>query len=200
MMKPKRALEKLNSPNLPNLYLLGFMGTGKSVLGRRLSARLGLRFLDSDAEIEKKNAMSIKDIFAKKGELAFRQMERDFMESGHPQSGCVISCGGGLVCREGMPELVKSKGISIVLFAEPEVIFKRVQGSGKRPLLNVSDPLSRIRELMEARRKFYSRAGICVGSMGRIEDVENRIARIYLERVRKLENDKKFGAKAFFRP
>lgn len=198
-MKSKRELEKLNSSNLPNLYLLGFMGTGKSVLGRRLSARFGLKFLDSDAEIEKKNSMSIKDIFAKKGELAFRQMERDFMESGHPQSGCVISCGGGLVCREGMPELVKSKGVAIVLFADPEVIFSRVQGSGKRPLLNVPNPLAKIRELMEARRKFYSKAGICVGSMGRIEDVENRIARIYLERVIKLEKSKKSALRPFFR-
>lgn len=190
-MKSKHAYEKLNSPNLPNLYLLGFMGTGKSVLGRRLSARFGLKFLDSDAEIEKKNAMSVKDIFAKKGEPAFREMERDFIESGHPRTGCVISCGGGLVCRDGMPELVKSKGVAVVLFAEPEVIFKRVQGSAKRPLLNVSNPLEKIRELMESRRRFYSRAGVCVGSMGRIEDVEERIARIYLERVRKLSNARK---------
>ena len=145
----------------------------------------------SDAEIEKKNAMSVKDIFAKKGEPAFREMERDFIESGHPRTGCVISCGGGLVCRDGMPELVKSKGVAVVLFAEPEVIFKRVQGSAKRPLLNVSNPLEKIRELMESRRRFYSRAGVCVGSMGRIEDVEERIARIYLERVRKLSNARK---------
>ena len=85
----------------PNLYLLGFMGTGKSSVGRKVAARLKLKFLDSDAEIEKSAGMQINDIFAKYGEEKFRQMERDFMESGHPESGCVISCGGGLCCREG---------------------------------------------------------------------------------------------------
>ena len=110
----------------PNLYLLGFMGTGKSSVGRKVAARLKLKFLDSDAEIEKSAGMQINDIFAKYGEEKFRQMERDFMESGHPESGCVISCGGGLCCREGMPELVRGKGICVVLFSTPEDIYERV--------------------------------------------------------------------------
>lgn len=186
-MKSKQAVEKLDSASLPNLYLVGFMGTGKSALGRRLAVRFGLKFLDSDIEIEKKNAMSIKDIFAKKGEPAFREMEKLFIENGHPDKGCVISCGGGLVCRDKMPELVKSKGVSVVLFAEPELIYKRVQGSGKRPLLNVENPLEKIKELLNSRRQFYSRAGVCVCSMGRIEDVEDRVARIYIDHIKKLK-------------
>lgn len=181
MMKTLPRRLPSNPAELPNLYLVGFMGTGKSALGRRLAARFGMRFLDSDSEIEKGRGMSVKDIFAKLGEGEFRKMEREFMESGHPSTGCVVSCGGGLVCREGMPELVKSKGVSVVLFAEPEVIFKRVSGSAKRPLLNVENPLEKIRELMAARRPFYSKSGICVSSAGRIEDIEERIARVFCE-------------------
>lgn len=185
VMKSKESGKLIDSLHSPNLYLLGFMGTGKSALGRRLALRFGLKFLDSDIEIEKKVGMSIKEIFAQKGEPAFRQMEREFIENGHPQNGCVVSCGGGLVCREGMPELVKSKGVSVVLFAEPEIIFKRVQGSGKRPLLNVEDPLAKIRELLESRRQFYGKSGVCVSSSGGIADVEERVARIYLEHAKK---------------
>ena len=83
----------------PNIYLLGFMGTGKTSVGKRLAQTLGYTFIDSDEEIEKKCAMEIKDIFAKYGEDYFRKLEREFIESGHPAANCVISCGGGLVCR-----------------------------------------------------------------------------------------------------
>ncbi len=181
MMKTLPRRLPSNPAELPNLYLVGFMGTGKSALGRRLAARFGMRFLDSDSEIERGRGMSVKDIFAKLGEEEFRKMEREFMEGGHPATGCVVSCGGGLVCREGMPELVKSKGVSVVLFAEPEVVFKRVSGSARRPLLNVENPLEKIRELMAARRPFYSKSGICVSSAGRIGDIEERIARVFCE-------------------
>ena len=131
---PKRAA------SYPNLYLLGFMGTGKSSVGRRIAARLGMKFLDSDAEIEKSAGMEIKDIFAKFGEEKFREMERKFIESGHPDSGCVVSCGGGLCCRDGMPELVRGRGVCVVLFSTPEEICERVSKSDKRPLVNVENP------------------------------------------------------------
>ncbi|MDX8415843.1 shikimate kinase [Intestinicryptomonas porci] len=183
-MKHGRVVLKGNS--LPNLYLVGFMGTGKSSMGKRLAARFNLRFIDSDEEIEKSSGMSIKDIFAKFGEEKFREMERDFIENGHPKTGCVVSCGGGLVCRDGMPELVKSKGVSIVLFAEPEVIFKRVSLSKTRPLLNVENPMQRICELLDKRSKYYNRSGICVSSSGNPNDVEERLARIYAGRVKNM--------------
>ena len=114
-----------NTASYPNLYLLGFMGTGKSSVGRKIAARLGMRFLDSDAEIEKSAGMEIKDIFAKFGEERFREMERKFIESGHPDSGCVVSCGGGLCFRDGMPELLRGKGVCVVLFSTPEEICER---------------------------------------------------------------------------
>ena len=189
-MRQRKAILKGLSDPLPNLYLVGFMGTGKSSIGRRLAERFNMKFIDSDSEIEKAQGMSIKEIFSKFGEEKFREMEREFIESGHPANGCVVSCGGGLVCREGMPELVKNMGISVVLFAEPEVIYKRVCLSKNRPLLNVPDPLGRIRELLDARRDFYMRSGICVSSSGNVEDVEERIARIYADRVKKMRKSK----------
>ena len=189
-MRPRKAILKGLSDPLPNLYLVGFMGTGKSSIGRRLAERFKLKFIDSDSEIEKAQGMSIKEIFSKFGEEKFREMEREFIESGHPANGCVVSCGGGLVCREGMPELVKSRGIAVVLFAEPEVIFKRVSQSKTRPLLNVPDPLGRIRELLEARKDFYMKSGICVSSSGAADEVEERIARIYADRARKMQKSK----------
>lgn len=92
-----------NTASYPNLYLLGFMGTGKSSVGRKIAARLGMRFLDSDAEIEKSAGMEIKDIFAKFGEERFREMERKFIESGHPtadaSSRAAAGCAAATECR-----------------------------------------------------------------------------------------------------
>ena len=78
-----------------NLYIVGFMGTGKTTAARRVASRLNMRFLDVDSEIERKEGVSINQIFEEKGENAFRRMERNFIESEHPRSGCVVSCGGG---------------------------------------------------------------------------------------------------------
>ena len=176
---------------LPNLYLVGFMGTGKSALGRRLAQRFGMRFIDSDAEIEKKAGMSVQNIFSQSGEDAFRGMEREFVEGGHPENGCVVACGGGLVCREGMPELLRQKGVVVVLFADPMVVLKRVAGSAKRPLLNVDNPLEKICALMKERQASYEKSGVLVSTVGRIEDTEERIARIFQERIKRPSPKKK---------
>jgi shikimate kinase len=80
-----------------NLYLVGFMGTGKTTVGRAVGAKLGFQVLDSDHEIERARGKSIPDIFAQDGEPAFRQLEREFIERGHPAERTVIACGGGLV-------------------------------------------------------------------------------------------------------
>lgn len=174
----------------PNLYLLGFMGTGKSTVGRKVAAKLGLRFLDSDEEIENLQKAEIKEIFAKFGEEKFRQMERDFINSGHPESGCVVSCGGGLCCREGMPELLRSKGVCVVLFATPEKILQRVSGNDKRPLVNVKNPLEKIRKLLVERTPFYMRSGIAIATDKNVKDTVEHIERIYRAQARKFKNGK----------
>ena len=179
----------------PNLYLLGFMGTGKSSVGRKVAARLKLKFLDSDAEIEKSAGMQINDLFAKYGEEKFRQMERDFMESGHPESGCVISCGGGLCCREGMPELVRGKGICVVLFSTPEDIYERVSKSDTRPLVRVENPLSRIRELLKARTPYYMKSGIAIAADKNIKDTVEHVERIYRTQSRRFRRENDIASK-----
>jgi hypothetical protein len=103
-----------------NLYLVGFMGTGKTTIGRAVAARMGFRLLDSDQEIEKAAGRTIAEIFAQDGEPAFRSMERDFIENGHPDRGCVVACGGGLVVQPGMLERLNRKGVVV-----REPVYKR---------------------------------------------------------------------------
>ena len=179
------AEEKTVGPKGPNLYLLGFMGTGKSVIGRRLASRLGYEFIDSDDAIEKKHAMSIKDIFAKYGEERFRQMEREFIEGGHPSSGCVVACGGGMVCREGMPELLKSKGVCVVLFSTPEEIFELVSRNNNIHLLNVEKPFERICTMLKERTPSYMKSGIAIVADKNMAETEAHILRIYASQRKK---------------
>ena len=163
------------------------MGTGKSAIGRRIAKRFGMTFLDSDKEIEAKYGKTVHDIFAEMGEERFRKMEREFVEGGHPVKGCVVSCGGGLVCKDGMSELLKQKGVVVVLFADAEVILERVSGNTRRPLLKVENPLERIKSLMEERRETYLKCGVCISTMGSIKDAEDRVALIYQDRIRRVK-------------
>ena len=174
----------------PNLYLLGFMGTGKTTLGRRLASILNFKFLDSDLEIEKKCAMSVSDIFKKYGEEYFRSLERDFIENGHPPYGCVVACGGGLVCRDGMPELVKSKGVCVVLFSKADEILERVSKNKNRPLLDVENQLERIKELIAMRTPYYMRSGVAIVADPNIKVSEEHILRIYRNKTKKLQEPK----------
>lgn len=169
----------------PNLYLIGFMGVGKSLVGRQLSKALRMDFLDSDSVIESDAGMPISKIFETQGEAAFRKMERTFVESGHPTTGTIVSCGGGLPVPPGMSDLLRSKGIVVCLFASPATVLERTRGNPKRPLLNVEDPEQRIRELMEEREPVYKRCGIGVSTDGRtISDIVGNIIRIYRREVR----------------
>ncbi|MCC5834997.1 MAG: shikimate kinase [Opitutales bacterium] len=163
-----------------NLYLIGFMGVGKSAVGRSVARQLRMRFLDSDHCIEEKQGRSIADIFASEGEASFRRMERSFIESGHPGSGTVVACGGGLPVEPGMRELLLERGIVICLFASPETILERTSGNNRRPLLNVEDPNDRIRRLLAEREKIYMRTGIGVSAEGRsLQDVVSNVIRVY---------------------
>jgi shikimate kinase len=164
----------------PNLYIVGFMGVGKSAIGRKVARKLRYRFIDSDQMIEKKAGVKIAEIFAKQGEPAFRKMERDFIESGHPQEGCVVSCGGGLVVQEGMSDRLKEKGVVVCLFASPECIVERTGRNANRPLLNVAEPEARVRELLAEREPIYMNAGACITTEGRsMLEVVRHVVRTY---------------------
>ncbi len=163
-----------------NLYLVGFMGTGKTSVGRAVAMRLGFQFLDSDHEIERQQGRTVTQIFAEQGEAAFRALEREFIESGHPSARQVVACGGGLVVPPGMAELLKTKGAVICLHASPETVFRRTQSSRHRPLLDVPDPLARIRELLAAREPAYRRAGTVLLTDGRTQsDIVAHVLRAY---------------------
>ena len=149
-------------PGDVNLYLVGFMGTGKTTVGRTVAHWLGFALIDSDHEIERQQKKTVSEIFATDGEPAFRVMERAFIEGGHPAERAVVSCGGGLVVQPGMLELLKQKGVVICLHASLETILHRTQGNKNRPLLNVENPFERIRALYAVREPIYNQAGTVI--------------------------------------
>lgn len=183
----KRERSSYDAKSLPgvNLYLVGFMATGKSTVGRVLASRLGYDFLDSDVRIEHEVGMAVPQIFEREGEEAFRRYERQFVESGHPSDHCVVACGGGLVTQPGMIELLKKKGVVICLYATTQTILERTRGNRNRPLLEVEDPARRIQELLKAREPFYRKAGTLVLTDNRtLGDVVDHLKRIYLREAR----------------
>ena len=173
----------------PNLILAGFMGTGKSALGRQLAKRWRRSFVDTDDLVEKLAGASIADIFAQQGEEHFRALERKVVEELLPETDAIIACGGGLVVQPGMIELVRAKGIVVTLFASVDTILRRTAGNSRRPLLKGEDPEAKIRELMKKREQAYMKAGIAVYTDGRslqqlcviIERVYEREARAVLK-------------------
>lgn len=161
------------------------MGVGKSAIGRRVARELGFRFLDSDHVIEKEQGKRIPLIFEESGEAYFRQLERDFIEQGHPDEGCVISCGGGLVVQAGMKELLRKKGVVICLFASVESIIERTARNKNRPLLNVPDPAAEVRALLKEREPIYMASGTCITTDGRsIPEVVRHMVRTYKQCAR----------------
>lgn len=164
----------------PNLYLVGFMGTGKTTIGRALGQRLGFPVLDSDHEIERTQGRPVTQIFAEQGEAAFRALERWFIESGHPAQGHIIACGGGLIVPPGMLDLLRSKGVVICLHASIETILKRTQGQRHRPLLNVDDLDTRVRTLYAQREPIYNQAGTVILTDHRpLNDIVGHVYRSY---------------------
>lgn len=175
--------ENKTVPKQPNLILTGFMGTGKSSVGRLL-ARLWRRpFLDTDKEIERRTRRKIKDIFAEDGEAFFRDLEKRCVDEWLPDSGAIIATGGGILTSSGMREKLRSRGIVVTLFASPETVYARTR-NGSRPLLQTEDPTARIRELLAAREKDYRLAGIGVLTDGRtMPELAQNIARIYRREI-----------------
>jgi len=143
--------------NRNNLILLGFMGTGKSAVGRRVAALAGAPFLEMDAELERRAGKSISRIFAEDGEAAFRDMESRLAEEWGQKEGTVISCGGGVVLREENLRALGANGLLVCLTARPDVILERTSRSKKRPLLAGEDPEKKIRDLMEIRAPLYAK-------------------------------------------
>ena len=159
-----------------NIVLVGFMGTGKTVLARRLSEKLGMEYVSTDSLIEEKERRSISDIFSKEGEDYFRAVEKDVVKEASRMNNAVIDAGGGVVLDSENTEVLKKKGIVVCLWSEPEVILERTKEYTHRPLLNVDNPLDKIRELVAFRKPFYERADYHIDtSKLQVEEVVNKI-------------------------
>lgn len=159
-----------------NIILTGFMGTGKTSVGRRLAEETGYVFVDIDALIEAAEGMEINDIFASKGEPYFRDVESRIIREVLAGEGQVVSTGGGAVIREENREAFKKAGIVICLTARPEVVYERVKHETHRPLLKVADPLAKIRELLTSREAFYRQADIIIDTSEKsLDDVLKQI-------------------------
>lgn len=145
----------------PNIVLIGFMGTGKTTVGRRVAAHLGRPFIDTDALIEARAGRPILRIFAEDGEEAFRRLESEVVAEASAQAGVVIATGGGVVLRpENMARLRRS-GVIVALRADPRAILARVGAGRGRPLLG-PDPEARVRHLLEQRDALYRAADLTV--------------------------------------
>lgn len=146
----------------PNLVLIGFMGTGKSTIGRLCARRLDLEYLDSDLLIEQRSGLTIPQIFAEKGEAWFRQLERIVIADLAAKHGLVIATGGGVVLDPDNVKRLRSSGLVVLLTAKPETILQRVGQAHRRPLLAQSDdPLERIQALLSQRQEAYRTAAHC---------------------------------------
>lgn len=140
-----------------NIILTGFMGTGKTTLGKKLARKLDYQFIDTDVEIERRAGKTVGDIFEDDGEASFRQMEQDLVRDLARQQGLIISTGGGLVMNPDNVTTLNGCGLIVCLTATPEEIFERVSAQQQvRPLLLEDDPRKKIEQLLTQREPVYS--------------------------------------------
>lgn len=145
-----------------NIALIGYMGTGKTTIGRRLAPKLGFSFVDTDAYIEKQQGKSISQIFEQHGESAFRRMEAAALVTLAGDENLVISTGGGIILSEQNRNLLKEQTFLVTLTASPGAIYSRVRGNKDRPLLQDADPYQKIVDMLEARKPYYEIGDIII--------------------------------------
>ena len=144
------------------IVLVGMMGAGKSTVGRRLAARLGLAFIDADIEIEAAAGMTIPEIFAAHGEQYFRDGEARVIARLLDGGPCVLATGGGAFMRAETRERIRARGISLWLKADADVLLRRVKRRSDRPLLQTADPAATIEKLIAERYPVYAEADLTV--------------------------------------
>lgn len=146
------------------IVLIGMMGAGKTTVGRRLAARLGRHFVDSDEEVEKAAGMSIEDIFAAHGEADFRAGEVKVIARLLKESGIVLGTGGGAFMNAETRGLIKDAAVSVWIKADFELLFQRVSRRSNRPLLKTANPRETLQKLIDARYPTYAEADITIVS------------------------------------
>jgi shikimate kinase len=143
-----------------SIVLVGLMGAGKTTVGRRLAARLGLPFIDVDAEIEHVSQMTVPEIFARHGEPYFRDGEKRVIDRLLRQGEQVLATGGGAFMNADTRRRIAESGISVWLKADLDVLLRRVKKRAGRPLLETADPQATLRRLMDERYPVYAQADI----------------------------------------
>lgn len=160
-----------------NVVLTGFMGTGKSTVGKLLAKRLGYCFSDLDALIVGRAGISINEIFARYGEQRFRELETEAIRSLDGVSGQVVAAGGGAVIAPRNRELLRKAGLVVNLTASLEVILCRLKGDRERPLLRNNNTPEALAALMAGREDAYADADLRIDTAGKsVEDVVTEIA------------------------
>lgn len=153
-----------NGRHIANLALIGFMGTGKTSVGRLAAEILHFEFLDTDDVIVERTGRSIADIFSNDGEPAFRALECELVAELAGRTKTLISTGGGLPTNPQNLDSLKQHALVVCLWATPDKIWERVCHQGHRPLLNDPDPRQKIHDLLAVREPFYKRADVLVNT------------------------------------
>jgi len=169
-----------------NVILVGFMGAGKSSVGRILARRLGRCFVETDDMITAHEGRPIPEIFTSQGEAYFRALEEDMVRLLALKRGDVIATGGGLPCREGRPEALRAIGTVVWLGGDFETLYERARRGGDRPMLK-GRTREEIAALYEDRKRFYAQADVTVDTSGLTPDqVAGRVAAELAGRTRQV--------------
>jgi shikimate kinase len=162
-----------------NIILIGFMGAGKSTVGKLLSKKLGKKFLDTDEIVEKKMSLTISQIFEKYGEAYFRDIESQVVKEVSTVGNQVISLGGGAILRDENVRILKEKGVLIYLNVPLSELKKRLRGVQDRPLLKVEDAEAQVEKIFTSRKKRYEEvADFIVDGNKPVMEVVNEIRKV----------------------
>ena len=167
-----------------NIILTGFMGVGKTSVGKQLAEDLGYTFVDIDKLIEADQNLSITSLFSKFGEPYFRDVEAAIIQQVMTGEGQVVSAGGGAVIRDANRNAFKKGGFVVCLTASPDVIYERLKHETHRPLLQTADPRATIKELLASRETFYAQADVSIDTSDKsigdiIKAIKERIRYAY---------------------
>ena len=166
-----------------NIFLVGFMGAGKTAVGKVLAEKTGYEYRDADKLAETEAGMTVTEIFAARGEEGFRELESEILARLAGGERQVVSTGGGAVTRPANMDAMRKGGAIVYLKASAETIYERVRHSKTRPLLQVENPFERIKELLAARERLYELAGATVTTDGRAPgDIADEIVNVLARR------------------
>ncbi|WP_349928483.1 shikimate kinase AroK [Acinetobacter sp. A1-4-2] len=173
---------------LPNVYLVGPMGAGKTTVGRHLAELLGREFLDSDQEIERKTGATIPWIFEKEGEKGFRNRETMVIDELTARPHLVVATGGGAVTQSPNREFLKQRGIVVYLYTPVEIQLQRTYRDKNRPLLQVENPEQKLRDLLAIRDPLYREIAdyIIETNQGAARDLAQKILQMIVSEETKL--------------